>query len=577
MSAPPAEKTGRKLFDWPAWQYVGTYYRGTKPALALYSGIAAGQSLLILAILYLIRYAFDVAIPSRDVALLVWIGVGIAAVQLLNSGISLWLRAANLRIIKPAVTAMRAALVERLYDLPASWHARADQEELLVQLVQDTERVDAMSNALVSRVMPALFTSLALLVLLAVLDPMLLSVMLVISPPLFIAVRAIGLLVKRRVYIYQRAFETFGKGVSFVLHHLDLTRVQADERRELARQRRQMEQLQGAGERMAFAFALQGNATRALMGIAAVVILVVGGSSVAAGTMTVGELVAFFVAANQIFSHANVVSQALPDIITGNESLATLHRLATQTDEPPYRGTRPVDFQGRIELCGVSFDHGGGPLLQGVDLLIEPGTSTVIVGANGAGKTTLVDLILGFYRPSVGLLRADGMPYDEIDLPQLRRAIGVVRQTPHLFAATVRENITYGVPQAGDVEVARACELAVAEPMIRMLPKGLDTEIGEEGLPLSGGERQRLAVARALIRNPRLLILDEPTTHLDLASIGQLIESLRSLEQRAGILIISHDREVIRAADRVFELAEGKLHARAAPLRGGVARVARRD
>jgi ABC-type bacteriocin/lantibiotic exporter with double-glycine peptidase domain len=198
-------------------------------------------------------------------------------------------------------------------------------------------------------------------------------------------------------------------------------------------------------------------------------------------------------------------------------------------------------------------------VVRDVNLELRPGSSVAIVGPNGAGKSTVLYLILGFYRPLRGALRADGAAYDRLDLVELRRGIGVVMQHPTFFAGTVRENITYGYPEATDEEIAVAARLALADEFIQALPQGYDTPIGEGGLLLSGGEVQRIAIARALLRKPKLLILDEPTNHLESAAIHRLLDHLAALEPRPGVLIISHDREVLRYADVVHRLEDGTL------------------
>ena len=196
-------------------------------------------------------------------------------------------------------------------------------------------------------------------------------------------------------------------------------------------------------------------------------------------------------------------------------------------------------------------------MVRDVHLDLRPGSTVAIVGPNGAGKSTLLYLILGFYRPQRGELRAEGVPYERIDLGDLRRGIGVVMQHPTFFAGTVRENITYGCPEATPDEIGRAARIALADDFIRTLPAGYDTPIGEGGVLLSGGQVQRIAIARALLRRPSLLILDEPTNHLETPAIGRLLQNLATLEPRPGVLIISHDREVLGYADRLYRIEDG--------------------
>jgi ABC-type multidrug transport system fused ATPase/permease subunit len=208
----------------------------------------------------------------------------------------------------------------------------------------------------------------------------------------------------------------------------------------------------------------------------------------------------------------------------------------------------------------VDFSYGGTPVLRAVSLCVEPGVCVAVVGPNGAGKTTLLDLVIGFARPSAGAITADGVPYDDLDLIDVRRSIGMVPQHPGFFAGTVRENLIYGRPEATREEVAAAVRLALGEAFMRRAEHGYDTEMSETGAPFSAGECQRLAIARALLGDPRLLILDEPTTHLDAASVHTLMTALLNRPKRPAILIVTHDPEVVRFAGRVWRLDAGSLH-----------------
>ncbi len=178
------------------------------------------------------------------------------------------------------------------------------------------------------------------------------------------------------------------------------------------------------------------------------------------------------------------------------------------------------------------------------------GTRVALVGPNGAGKSTVVQLILGNLRPEAGRIYADGNSYEEIDLVRLRRAIGVVMQEPMLFSGTILENITYGCPDADADEVARAARLSTADSFIQRFPNGYQTVVGEHGFLLSGGERQRIALARAFLRRPKLLILDEHTNHLDAQSVSDLFQNLHELDDAPSIRVISHDATVVRWWER---------------------------
>jgi ABC-type multidrug transport system fused ATPase/permease subunit len=178
------------------------------------------------------------------------------------------------------------------------------------------------------------------------------------------------------------------------------------------------------------------------------------------------------------------------------------------------------------------------------------------MGPNGTGKSTIVHLIMGFYRPQEGRILADDHPYDNLDIISLRKHIGVVLQDPVTFSGTIRDNITYGNPDASETDVEKACELAVALDFIKGLPQGFYTPVGEGGVLLSGGQRQRIVIARALLRKPKLLILDEPTNHLDEPTITRLLDNLKKLEESPAILIVTQDINISHEAHVIYFLDE---------------------
>ncbi len=549
----------RKLIDLEAWRYFASCSPGKVGRLLFYGAVAAAQSLLLLPVLLLIRHAVDVVIPQREIWLLIEIGAGIFALRALSGMVALWLRAAHVRVLKQAIFRLREDLLDRLFRLSRAAYTRLGRDTTHAQIVLDTERLDEASHAVVARLVPATFSAVVLIVLLSFLNARLLLLMLALAPLLFVTIRATGRRVKRRVFVFQRAFETFSNGILFVLQHMDLTLVQSFEAREAERRVADLARLRDTSEKMAFVYAVHGQLQSTVVTLCGVVILVAGGAAVAAQEMTMGGFLSFWVAAGLLNQQLMTIVGAIPEVIAGNESMVTLHRFASGCEPRPYQGREVIRFAGRIHLDGVEFGYDGTPVVHGASLDLRPGSTVAIVGPNGAGKSTILYLILGFYRPQRGELRADGVPYDHLDLVELRRRIGVVMQHPTFFAGTVRENITYGYPEATMDAIARAARLALADEFIRRLPRAYDTPIGEGGILLSGGEVQRIAIARALLRRPKLLILDEPTNHLESAAIHRLLENLAALEERPGVLMISHDRDVIGHADHLYRVADGIL------------------
>jgi ATP-binding cassette subfamily B protein len=220
----------------------------------------------------------------------------------------------------------------------------------------------------------------------------------------------------------------------------------------------------------------------------------------------------------------------------------------------------PAPVQGALRFEDVQFGYGDGPaVVTGLSLDIPAGETHAIVGATGAGKSTIVKLLLRLYEPSSGRITLDGVPIDELTFTSLRGALGFVSQDVFLFQGTVRENITYGRPEATDDEVVRAATLAEAHAFIQELPLGYDTIVGERGQKLSGGQRQRLTIARAILRDPAVLVLDEATSAIDNETEAAIQRSLAHVSEGRTTIVIAHRLSTVRHAHRIHVLERGEV------------------
>jgi ABC-type bacteriocin/lantibiotic exporter with double-glycine peptidase domain len=555
--AKPIKSMGRD--DVRAWLRFFGYFRPHMHKIAVYAAGSCFQSALIVPVFYLVRFVFDDAIPASNIPLLVYAGVGIVAVRILGGLIGLSLRRYIVRVIKLAITDLRHDLVRQLYMLSREFHTRADLGQLHTRLVQDTERMDNVCNTIFSGILPAALSGTVIAIALFAMSWSLTLMMMVVAPAIWLMLRITGRRVRRDVHTFQRAFEAYSNGMLFVLRQIDLTRLLGHEEGELRRQDKNSDRLRLAGEDMATSFALHRQVQQNLTGIAGAIILVAGGAQVAMGAMSVGEMLAFYVAVGLLNGTANTVLGGIADVTAGTESLTALGVFFQSGPLDPYAGTRQLAFEGNISLRHVAFDHGKHAILRDVSLELKPGARIAIVGANGAGKTTLLHLLVGFVRPKSGEIRADRVSYEELDMRAFRRHIGAITQNMPFFSGTIHENITYGRPDTAFEDVIAAAKRALAHDFIVALPDGYDTQVGESGHLLSGGECQRIAIARALLSKPKLLILDEPTNHLDADTIARLTETLATLEYRPAIVLISHDPRVMGLAHETYLLERGTL------------------
>ncbi len=280
------------------------------------------------------------------------------------------------------------------------------------------------------------------------------------------------------------------------------------------------------------------------------------------GAMTPGTVVAFL-RYMQDFYHPVGALARVQNIV--NRSLAAIARLFELFDQRPSVADRPdalepERIEGRVELRAVGFQYAtGAPVLQDVSFVAEPGEKVALVGRSGAGKTTLINLIARFYDPTSGAVLIDGHDARALKQSSLRRRIGMVLQETFLFNATVRENILYARPEAAAAELLDAARGAHAHEFIERLPQGYDTVIGERGVRLSGGERQRIAIARAFLADPRILILDEATSMVDTEAEQVIQQALGALMRGRTTFIIAHRLSTVRDADKIVVLEGGQI------------------
>ena len=301
--------------------------------------------------------------------------------------------------------------------------------------------------------------------------------------------------------------------------------------------------------------------------LAAVIIIVFGGWRVIDGAMTIGTLTAFYSYVLTMFAPVRwmtFVNQMGQQAMAAGERVFEILDTALDVTEKPDAVALPR-LEGRIELEGVTFAYGkGAPLLKEITATVEPGQTLALVGPSGSGKTTLINLIPRFYDVTQGAVRVDGHDVRDVALASLRAQVGMVMQETFLFNVTIRDNICYGRAEATQEEVEAAARAAAAHDFIAEFPEGYETLIGERGVRLSGGQRQRLAIARAILVDPRILILDEATSSVDTRTDYLIRRALDGLMRGRTTVVIAHRLSTVQRAHQILVLEGGRVTARGA-------------
>jgi ATP-binding cassette subfamily B multidrug efflux pump len=300
------------------------------------------------------------------------------------------------------------------------------------------------------------------------------------------------------------------------------------------------------------------------LGLAVVLVLWLGGREVLLNRMTVGQFAAFLTYMIQLTWPVIALGWVINIFQRGTASLKRINEIMLEkpeiTDDPVVLAApKQRELSGEIEFRGLNFGYNGTPVLHGINLRIPAGTSLAIVGPTGSGKTTLVDLIPRVYDAEPGTVLIDGKPIREFPIDFLRRNIGFVPQETFLFSDTIRENIAFGVEDATDEAVREAADGANIAADIEGFPEQYATVVGERGLTLSGGQKQRTAIARALIRNPRILVLDDALSSVDTQTEDRILNHLREIMQGRTTIFISHRVSTVRNADRIAVLHGGRI------------------
>jgi ATP-binding cassette subfamily B protein len=300
-----------------------------------------------------------------------------------------------------------------------------------------------------------------------------------------------------------------------------------------------------------------------MLGLAIVLVLWLGGREVLLGRITVGGFVAFNTYMVQLTWPIIALGWVINIFQRGTASVGRINEIFAEkpeiTDRTVPENATPQPIQGEIEFRNLDFSYNGVPVLRNVNLQIPAGTSLAVVGPTGSGKSTLVNLIPRIYDAAPGAVLLDGRPIREFPLAQLRSNIGFVPQETFLFSDTIRENIAFGAEQATDIQIHRAAEAANISCDIEAFPEKYATMVGERGITLSGGQKQRTAIARAILRDPRILVLDDALSSVDTQTEEKILTHLRDVMRGRTTIFISHRVSTVRNADRIAVLHSGSI------------------
>lgn len=506
----------------------------------------------------------DVVVQHQPLRRLAWAALVMSAVVAQNYPVGLLYVRRQSRAIRDVEAALRRALTRRLQELSIGYHRRTSAGVLQAKVIRDVESVVEASRQSMDSGLGAVTTLVGALTLTAVRVPEFLPVFAVAVPAAALIVAVSRRRMRERNAAFRSEMERMSVRVSEMAHLVPVTRAHASEDRETARVEDALMGVRTAGMQLDVVNGRFG--AMSWIGFQLLSVMCLAGAALLAWNavwgITAGDVVmlsAYFV---QLTGAVTALLTIAPFVSRGLEAVRSIGDVLVADEVEDNAGKPSVGIvRGRIEVRNVEVrfpDTPEQPALDGVDLVVEPGETVALVGASGSGKSTLLNAVIGFVRPTRGTVLIDGHDLTAVDLRTLRRQVAVVPQEALLFEGTVRENVTYGSPGLDDKAVTGALRDAQAWDFVQSMG-GLDAMLGQRGTRLSGGQRQRITIARALVRDPRILVLDEATSALDRESEVLVQRALEALIRGRTTLVVAHRLSTIRAANRIAVMERGRI------------------
>ncbi len=512
----------------------------------------------------LIQRIVDHALPGKDLrmlALLVSASLGATVASGLLGVLQSYL---NSFISQSIVYDMKNQMYRHLQDMPLQFFSNVKQGEVITRMTSDISGIQGVFSGTIvnfaSNVLVLLSTAVTLFLM-----NWKLALVSVLVVPLFIApTRKMGSVRWKLAKQTQEKISELNYIIEETLNLSGYMLMKLFTREDTERSR--FREVNAAATRLQIRESMAGRWFMMLVGtfasIGPMLIYLYGGYLFIRGEITVGAIIAFVALLGRLYSPVGQLTNLYVDI---KRSVALFERIFDYFDMEPQIADRPhavplTDADSGIEFQNVSFSYQQDkPALQNVSFKAEPGTMTALVGPSGAGKTTITNLIPRLYEADSGIIRIGGADIASFTLQSLRSNIGLVTQDTYLFNGTIRENLLYAVGEADENKMVEACKAAYIHDFIMQLPDGYDTVVGNRGIKLSGGEKQRISIARVLLKNPSIIIMDEATSSLDTVSEYYVREAMAVLLKNKTSLVIAHRLSTILAADNILVVKEGQI------------------
>jgi ATP-binding cassette, subfamily B, bacterial len=546
---------------------IGRLFRPYRWQLAIVTVIIAASSVVGLASPFLLRAVIDTALPDRNVRLLAWLVAGMVVVAAVTSAFGVIQTWISTKVGQHVMHDLRTGVFTHLQRQSIAFFTRTRTGEVQSRIQNDIGGMESVVTSTATSIASNLTTAVATAVAMVALSWRLSLISLVVMPPAIYLTRKVAGM--RRAITTQQQAEladlnvTIEEGLS--INGIQLAKTMGTGPALVRRFSDSSARLIDLELRSQLAGRWRMASLSIIFAAIPAIIYLAAGLPVTAGTVSIGTLIAFTTLQNNLFRPVTGLLSTSVSVISSLALFARIFEyldLPVEVDEPARPASVDLtDVKGHVRFDNVGFAYPGAdrPALADIDLDIPAGSTLALVGETGSGKTTLGSLVARLYDPTSGAVRIDGIDVRDMRLADLAATVGVVSQETYLLHTTVRENLRYAKPGATNAEIEDAARAAQIHDLITSLPDGYDTMVGSRGHRFSGGEKQRIAIARTLLRDPRVLVLDEATSALDTETERAVQQAFDTLSRGRTTLTIAHRLSTVRNADQIAVLDHGRI------------------
>ncbi len=464
------------------------------------------------------------------------------------------------RTIRFVEAGLRGTLVRKLQQLSISYHKEMESGRIQSKIMRDVEAIEMLSGQLFVGGLSIFLNLTVALTVTATKSLTVFSFFLLSVPVSVLLIVSFRGKIRNGNMQFRKEMEVTSARVFEMVELIPVTRAHGLQKEEVNKMEGLLNSVAEKGYRLDMIHNIFGASSWASFQTFNILCLAFTGYLAYTGKITVGEIVLYQIYFSSIISEVSNLITLLPTLARGIESVRSVGEILLAHDVEDYRNktkVKCVHGEFSFEHVGFEYKDSTKPILNDFNLTVKQGETIAFVGESGAGKTTLLNLIIGFLKPTTGTIRLDKTALSTIDMNSFRKHLAVVPQNVILFAGSIRQNITYGIPDVDEEKLNEVVRAANLTDLIQELPEGLDTMIGEHGGKLSGGQRQRISIARALMRDPSVIVLDEATSALDSASERMVQEAIQNLCKGRTTFIVAHRLSTIRNASRIAVIGDG--------------------